>query len=79
MRARPGATATEKLRPGQTNAAASTPSEALQTFKVADDLVLEQVLAEPAVVKPLFLNFDERGRMWVVEYRQYPEPAGSRS
>jgi len=24
----------------------------------------------------VFLNFDERGRMWVVQYRQYPEPAG---
>jgi putative membrane-bound dehydrogenase-like protein len=66
----------EKLRPGQTNAPALSPAEAAQAFTVADDLVLEQVLAEPDVVKPLFLNFDERGRMWVVEYRQYPEPAG---
>jgi putative heme-binding domain-containing protein len=52
------------------------PSEALKTFKVADDLELEQVLAEPQIAQPVFLNFDERGRMWVVEYRQYPEPAG---
>ena len=48
----------------------------MQTFAVAEDLVFEQVLAEPDVEKPVFLNFDERGRMWVVEYRQYPEPAG---
>ena len=64
------------LRPGQTNAPGLSPKEGAEALTVADDLVFEQVLAEPDVVKPLFLNFDERGRMWVVEYRQYPEPAG---
>ncbi|MCH8042678.1 MAG: c-type cytochrome [Planctomycetes bacterium] len=53
-----------------------SPSDALKTFKTADDLQIEQVLAEPTIAQPLFLNFDERGRMWVVEYRQYPYPAG---
>ena len=37
---------------------------------------IDQVLAEPLVRQPVFLNFDERGRMWVVEYLQYPFPAG---
>ena len=36
----------------------------------------EVVLREPQITKPVFLNFDERGRMWVVEYRQYPDPTG---
>ena len=40
------------------------------------DLVVETVLAEPAIGQPLFLDFDERGRLWVVNYRQYPHPAG---
>jgi putative heme-binding domain-containing protein len=40
------------------------------------DLALDRVLMEPDVAQPVFLNFDERGRMWVVEYRQYPYPAG---
>ncbi len=53
-----------------------TPAESLRQFKVADDLEIEQVLAEPLIAQPVFLNFDERGRMWVVEYRQYPAPAG---
>jgi putative membrane-bound dehydrogenase-like protein len=53
-----------------------SPSDALRTFKTADDLQIEQVLAEPIIAQPLFLNFDERGRMWVVEYLQYPYPAG---
>ena len=54
------------------------PSEAAKSFHVADDLELTQVLAEPIVAQPVFLNFDERGRMWVVQYRQYPSPAGLR-
>jgi len=31
---------------------------------------------EPVIGQPLQVSFDERGRMWVVEYRQYPDPAG---
>jgi putative membrane-bound dehydrogenase-like protein len=53
-----------------------SPAEAANTFKVPDDLEIEQVLAEPIVRQPVFLNFDERGRMWVVQYLQYPAPAG---
>ena len=49
-----------------------SPSDALKTFKTADDLQIEQVLAEPIIAQPLFLNFDERGRMWVVEMTDYP-------
>jgi type 1 glutamine amidotransferase len=43
-----------------------------------DDLEVELVLREPDIANPLYVNFDERGRMWVVEYRQYPWPAGLR-
>ena len=53
-----------------------TPSEAVKAFKVPDDLRIDLVLSEPEIAQPVFLNFDERGRMWVVEYRQYPNPAG---
>ena len=52
------------------------PDESMQKFHLQDDLEIEQVLAEPVVAQPVFLNFDERGRMWVVQYRQYPFPAG---
>lgn len=52
------------------------PAEALKTFKVADGLLWEQVLAEPIVAQPLQISFDPRGRMWVVQYLQYPNPAG---
>ncbi len=52
------------------------PEEALTALHAPDDLELELVLSEPEVRQPLFMNFDERGRMWVMQYIQYPEPAG---
>lgn len=53
-----------------------SPAESLARFEIADDLEIEQVLTEPTVRQPVFLTFDERGRMWVVQYLQYPHPAG---
>jgi putative heme-binding domain-containing protein len=53
-----------------------TPAESAKAFKFADDLRFDQVLAEPLVKQPLSLSFDERGRLWVVQYIQYPHPAG---
>ncbi len=53
-----------------------SPEQALASFEIADDLQLEQVLAEPLVGQPLFINWDERGRLWVFNYQQYPNPAG---
>lgn len=52
------------------------PAESLALLKVSDDLQVDQLFAEPEVEQPVFINFDERGRMWVVQYRQYPHPAG---
>lgn len=53
-----------------------SPQQSLDLFKVPDDLEVELVLSEPTISQPLFMNFDERGRLWVLEYLQYPEPAG---
>jgi putative heme-binding domain-containing protein len=55
-----------------------SPAEALASFTVPDDLQLELVLAEPIVRQPVSMSFDERGRLWVVQYLQYPDPAGLR-
>ena len=52
------------------------PDESLKKMLPADGLKIEQVLTEPIVGQPLHISFDERGRMWVVQYRQYPYPAG---
>jgi putative heme-binding domain-containing protein len=53
-----------------------SPIDAAKTFKVPDDLRVDQVLAEPIVRQPLSLSFDEKGRLWVMNYEQYPYPAG---
>lgn len=52
------------------------PRESLRHFTVDEGLDIELVAAEPDVTQPVSLSFDERGRMWVVQYRQYPFPAG---
>ena len=55
---------------------ALAPKEALLALETPDDLKVDLVLADPDITQPVFMNFDERGRLWVVEYRQYPDPAG---
>jgi putative membrane-bound dehydrogenase-like protein len=55
---------------------ALTPRQSMDHFKVPEDLQVDLVLSEPIVSQPLFMNFDERGRMWVMQYLQYPEPEG---
>jgi putative membrane-bound dehydrogenase-like protein len=53
-----------------------SPRAALASFQVPGDLQLDLVLAEPVVRQPVSISFDERGRLWVVQYLQYPFPAG---
>ena len=57
-------------------AEALSPKQSMDHFTIPDDLAVDLVLAEPIVSQPLFMNFDERGRLWVMQYLQYPEPAG---
>lgn len=53
-----------------------SPQEALALFKVPGDLAIDLVLSEPEVTQPVFMTFDGRGRLWVVQYDQYPYPKG---
>jgi len=56
---------------------APTPAtEAVQQFDVRKGFQLEVAVSEPIVAQPLFVSWDSRGRMWVVQYRQYQYPAG---
>jgi putative membrane-bound dehydrogenase-like protein len=50
--------------------------EAVKKFKVPRDLALDLVLSEPRVTQPVFITFDPQGRLWVVQYNQYPYPEG---
>ncbi|PAW80193.1 MAG: dehydrogenase [Pedosphaera sp. Tous-C6FEB] len=60
----------------QDGSAKPTPAEALAQFQVAPGLRWDLAATEPMVRQPLNLHFDERGRLWVVQYLQYPFPAG---
>lgn len=53
---------------------ATPPDEALAAFRYPEDLSLQLMLAEPQISQPVFINFDDRGRLWVVQYNQYPYP-----
>jgi putative membrane-bound dehydrogenase-like protein len=54
----------------------SRPDEALRAFKTLNGLTMELVASEPVIRQPIDLHFDDRGRLWVVQYLQYPFPAG---
>ena len=45
--------------------------DALKSFKIAPGFVIEPVVTEPLVEKPVCLDFDPAGRMWVCEMRGY--------
>lgn len=51
-------------------------ADAVKQFKVADGLQIRLAVAEPDVSQPLSISFDDRGRMWVLQYRQFPNPNG---
>jgi putative membrane-bound dehydrogenase-like protein len=48
------------------------PDEALKTFQVAKGFRVELVASEPNVVSPVAMAFDEDGRLYVAEMRDYP-------
>lgn len=54
----------------------SNPRDTLKHLKAPDGLEVQLVASEPAIRQPVCINFDERGRIWVVQYLQYPFPAG---
>lgn len=53
-----------------------SPEDSFAKMKSASDLAVDLLLSEPLVAQPTHISFDERGRMWVSQYRQYPYPAG---
>ncbi len=71
-----GRNATASEGPGEDHPPALSPTESAKRFKVADGLEIGLVVAEPEVTQPLSISFDDRGRMWVLQYRQYPNPNG---
>lgn len=55
------------------------PAQALQQFRLAPGLRIELAAAEPEIESPVAMAFDEDGKLWVVEMRDYPNgPAPGR-
>ena len=55
-----------------------TPAEETKTFSVAPGFKVELVASEPLVSSPVAIQFDHRGRLWVVEMKGYmPNPDGA--
>jgi putative membrane-bound dehydrogenase-like protein len=58
--------------PGAPPAGPLSPREELATFRVPKGFRVELVAAEPQVVDPVAMAFDEDGRIFVAEMRGYP-------
>jgi putative membrane-bound dehydrogenase-like protein len=50
-----------------------TPADAMKTMSLPPGFQVSLVAAEPKVVQPIAMCFDERGRLWVVEGMAYPK------
>jgi putative membrane-bound dehydrogenase-like protein len=54
-------------------AAGQTPAEAIKHMSLPPGFKAEIVVAEPDIVQPIAMCFDERGRLWVAEGNSYPQ------
>jgi putative heme-binding domain-containing protein len=52
------------------------PLEAARQMSVAKGLEVRLVASEPLIRQPVAIEFDDRGRLWVIQYLQYPNPSG---
>src|SRR5204863_627499 len=53
-----------------------SPDEASRHMTLPDGLQVQLVASEPMIAQPVCIEFDDRGRLWVIQYLQYPNPAG---
>jgi putative membrane-bound dehydrogenase-like protein len=51
-------------------------ADAAGRMTVPSGFTVSLVAAEPLVRQPVAIDFDDRGRLWVMQYLQYPNPAG---
>ncbi len=60
------------LKPQEDYLEATTPEQALAAMQLPAGFKAELIAAEPDLVQPIAMTFDERGRIWVVEGMTYP-------
>jgi putative membrane-bound dehydrogenase-like protein len=49
-----------------------SPGESMQRMVLPADFSLELFASEPDIINPITMNWDEKGRLWVVESIEYP-------
>jgi putative membrane-bound dehydrogenase-like protein len=49
-----------------------SPQDSMKTMQVPPGFEVQLYASEPDIVKPIAMNWDERGRLWVVESVDYP-------
>ncbi len=52
------------------------PDQAAAKMTVAEGLEVNLVASEPDVTQCILVKCDDRGRLWTIQYLQYPNPAG---
>ncbi len=60
------------LKPGAPTAGPLPPREEQATFRLPKEFQIDLVAAEPDVIDPVAMAFDENGRIFVAEMRGYP-------
>ena len=50
--------------------------ETIAKMTVRDGFQVDLIAAEPLVRQPVAIDIDDRGRRWVLQYLQSPNPAG---
>src|SRR5262245_59605545 len=53
-----------------------SPAEAVEKMALPPGFKVSLVASEPTIAQPVCIEFDTRGRLWVIQYLQYPNPAG---
>lgn len=64
------------ILPNAVYAQGYAPDVAAQKMVAADGLSLKLFASEPEVRQPILVKCDDRGRLWTIQYLQYPNPAG---
>ncbi|MBL8891037.1 MAG: c-type cytochrome [Planctomycetaceae bacterium] len=52
------------------------PHQSAAAMETRGDVRFDLLLSEPEIAQPFHFSFDQRGRLWVAQCRQYPYPAG---
>jgi type 1 glutamine amidotransferase len=62
----------EKRDPAPKVQQSLSPEQSMSLIQVPVGFELQLFAAEPMVVNPIYMNWDERGRLWVIETVDYP-------